>query len=66
MNRFRNHLKYLYMEDLLYGALGGFLGALIAVTIGTASLYQVSFFTLVGMVASAFIISKQRMSKEDK
>lgn len=65
MKTIRKYLKHVYFQDVYYGAAGGFIGALLAAIIGTATFYQVGLFTLAGMIISAVMIAKKRMSTQE-
>ena len=66
METFRKYLKHLYLDDILYAALGGFIGSLLGVFVGSASFYQVGLFTLVGMIFSAYMVARKRMASTDE
>ena len=65
MEKLRLQLKHLNMIDLLYCATGGLIGSLIGASLGNASFSQVGLFTLIGMIFSAYFISKKRMNQKD-
>lgn len=64
MNRLRKYLKNLYMDDLIYGAIGGLVGALIGTFMGNGSFFQVGLFTLIGMIFSCYLTANRRMSRD--
>lgn len=65
MKKLRKYLKALYLEDVIYGAFGGLAGGLIAVSIGNATYFAIPVLTLIGMVASSFIIASKRLNSEN-
>ena len=61
----KKYLKNLSLDDLVLAAIGGLIGSLIGVFLGTAEFYQVSLFTLVGMLVGAYVLARKRINDSD-
>jgi uncharacterized protein YacL len=66
MAKLSKYLKVLYLQDVIYGAIGGFIGGLIAVFMGNASYLTIPTLALIGMVFSAFIIARKRLNSDNQ